>query len=39
VSTTSARLTWEMGASLGMHAGALGIVLILQQCAPTRPLF
>jgi hypothetical protein len=39
VSTTSARLTWEMGASLGLHAGALGIVLILQQCTPTTPLF
>jgi TonB family protein len=39
VSTTSARLTWEMGASLGLHAGALGIVLIAQQCAPSTPLF
>jgi TonB family protein len=28
-----------MGASLGLHAGALGIVLILQQCTPTTPLF
>ncbi len=39
MSTTSARLTWEMGASLGVHAGALGIVLILQQCTPNTPLF
>jgi TonB family protein len=28
-----------MGASLGLHAGALGIVLITQQCAPSTPLF
>jgi TonB family protein len=28
-----------MGASVGLHAGALGIVLILQQCTRTTPLF
>jgi TonB family protein len=28
-----------VGASLGLHAGALGVVLLLQQLAPSTPLF
>jgi TonB family protein len=39
VSTTSARMTWEVGASLGLHAGAVGLVLVLQTLTPTDPLF
>src|SRR5262245_54793435 len=39
MSTTSARLSWEFGASLGLHAGLLGIVILAQQLTPAQPLF